>query len=317
MSVNQTAYHGLFLVNKDSGMTSHDVVYRLRKILGISSIGHSGTLDPIAEGLLIMLVGEATKLSQYILEGNKSYKLEMQMGVRTDTFDITGEKLEIKPVDLSTDFIQSRVQDFSGEKEWSVPVHSAIKVKGKKLYEYARNQEEIVPPKKIMKFWDVEFLHREGDLVQFHLHCSKGSYIRSWIQELGLSLGCGATMTKLVRTSSVPFNLKQSLSLDHIEKAIKQNQTPACFIPLEQALPQSKKIRIKGVDQKLLRNGQISHDLKLRLIQICNPEVDRLMLVTSFEAEPLALVGFEPGQGFVIRRVFHYEPSKSLTSNKI
>lgn len=310
MSLNTNAYHGLFLVNKDSGMTSHDVVYRLRKILGISSIGHSGTLDPLAEGLLIMLVGEATKLSQYILEGNKSYKLEMQLGLRTDTFDITGEKLEIKNVDVSTSLIQEHAKEFSGEKEWSVPVHSAVKIKGKKLYEYARNQEEIVPPKKIMKFWDVEFLHREGDLIQFHLHCSKGSYIRSWIQEFGLNLGCGATMTKLLRTSSVPFALKQSLSLHEIEAAIKTNQTPSCFIPLEQALPQSKKIRIKGMDQKLLRNGQISHDLKLKLIQICDPQMDRLMLVTSMESEPLALIGFEPGKGFAIRRVFHFETSK-------
>ncbi len=311
MNSSSTTYHGLFLVNKDAGMTSHDVVYRLRKILGISSIGHSGTLDPIAQGLMVMLVGEATKLSQYILEGNKSYQLEMQLGVRTDTFDITGEKLEIKNADISTSSLQNRAQEFSGEKEWSVPIHSAIKVKGKKLYEYARQQEEIVPPKKIMKFWDVEFLNREGDLVQFHLHCSKGSYIRSWIQEFGLSLGCGATMTKLVRTSSVPFNLKQSLSLHEIENEIKENRQPACFVPLSQALPETKKIRVKGLDHKLLKNGQISHDLKLKLIQICDPQIDRLMLVTSMATEPLALIGFEPKVGFSIRRVFHFESSKN------
>lgn len=305
------SYHGLFLVNKDAGMTSHDVVYRLRKILGISSIGHSGTLDPIAEGLMVMLVGEATKLSQYILEGNKSYQLEMQLGVRTDTFDITGEKLEVKDVDVTDSLIQNQAREFSGEKEWSVPIHSAIKVKGKKLYEYARQEQEIVPPKKLMKFWDVEFLQREGDLVRFHLHCSKGSYIRSWIQEFGLSLGCGATMTKLTRTSSVPFGLKQSMKLQDIQEAIRENRRPPCFVPLEEALPGVKKIRIKGMDQKLLKNGQISHDLKLKLIQACNPGTDRLFLMTSFENQPLALVGFEPQVGFSIRRVFHFESSKS------
>ncbi len=306
MDQNKNNYHGLFLVKKDPGMTSHDVVYRLRKILSTPSIGHSGTLDPIAEGLLILLVGEATKLSQYILEGNKSYLLEMQLGIRTDTFDITGEKLEEKPVDVSTDLIRTLANQFSGEKEWNVPIHSAVKVKGKKLYEYAREQQEIIPPKKIMKFWDVEFIQREGNFVRFHLHCSKGSYIRTWIQEFGLSLGCGATMTKLIRTSSVPFHVDQASSLEEIDQAIKGKKSLSCFIPLEQALPQSKKIRVKGQDQRLLKNGQISHDLKLQLIQVCNPEIDRLIVATSVELEPLALIGFEPEVGFLIRRVFHF-----------
>ena len=299
--------HGLFLVNKDVGITSHDVVYRLRKILGISSIGHSGTLDPIAGGLLVMLVGEATKLSQYILEGDKSYQLEMQLGLQTDTFDITGEKLKEVIVDISQEEIQKTLVHFSGEKEWPVPIHSAIKVKGKKLYEYARSDQEVEVPKKKMKFWNVEFLSQEQNRVQIHLHCSKGSYIRTWINEFGLKLGCGATMTQLTRTTSVPFELGQAFTLNQIENTLKNNDSLSCFIPLEHALPGAKKIRVKGQDQRLLKNGQISHDLKLKLIHACNPEIDRLIFVTSNESEPLALIGFEEHVGFSIRRVFHFE----------
>ncbi len=279
----------------------------MRKILGISSIGHSGTLDPIAQGLLVMLVGEATKLSQYILEGDKSYQLEMQLGIQTDTFDITGEKLKETSVNVSPEDIRENLLDFSGEKEWSVPIHSAIKVKGKKLYEYARAEQQVEVPKKKMKFWNVEFLSQEENRVRIHLHCSKGSYIRTWINEFGLKLGCGATMTQLTRTASVPFQLNQALTLNEIENSIKNNDPLSCFIPLELALPGAKKIRIKGQDLRLLKNGQISHDLKLKLIHACNPEVDRLIFVTSNESEPLALIGFEEKVGFSIRRVFHFE----------
>jgi tRNA pseudouridine55 synthase len=162
-------------------------------------------------------------------------------------------------------------------------------------------------PKKKMKFWNVDFLSQEGDRVRIHLHCSKGSYIRTWINEFGLHLGCGATMTQLTRTSSVPFKLDQSLTLNQIEDSLKNKHSLSCFIPLEHALPSAKKIRVKGQDQRLLKNGQISHDLKLKLIQTCNPEIDRLIFVTAIEGEPLALIGFEERVGFSIRRVFHFE----------
>jgi len=310
------SYHGLFLINKDSGMTSHDVVHRLRRILGTSSVGHSGTLDPLADGLLILLAGEATKLSNYILEGNKSYHLEMKLGLTTDTLDVTGAAIEEKPVDVSTAMIRSRECEFAGEKEWRVPKYSAIKIKGKKLYEYARADEPIETPKKLMKFWDVEFLQHEGDRVQFHLHCSKGSYIRTWINEFGQSLGCGAAMSRLTRTSSDPFHLNQAQNLNQIESELKSGRTPVCFVPLDRALPQAKNLRVKGLDQKLLKNGQISHDLRLRLIQICDPEKDRVMLVSTFDSQPVALIGFEPQVGFVIRRVFHFETSKDSSSTK-
>lgn len=307
MSRTNKIFHGIFLVNKESGVTSHDVVARMRKILGTSAVGHSGTLDPIANGLLVLLVGEATKLSQYILEGDKAYKLEMQLGIQTDTFDITGEIIKEQIADIKTETLMELLPEFSGEKEWQVPVHSAVKVKGKKLYEYARNEQFVETPRKIMKFWDVQFLVRNENKIQIHLHCSKGSYIRTWINEFGLRLGCGAAMSGLTRTKSIPYSLEQASTLDEIDLKIKSSQDMSCFIPLGNALPNVKKIKIKGQDQRLLKNGQISHDLKLKLIQSCDPQTDRLIFVTSYDSDPLALIGFQEGVGFSIRRVFHFD----------
>lgn len=305
-------FDGLFLIHKASGVTSHDVVNQMRKILSTREIGHCGTLDPLAEGLMILIAGEATKLSQYLLEGNKSYRLEMQLGTQTDTLDVTGEVLSEKNVDVSTDQILQQVPAFQGEKEWKVPIYSAIKVKGKKLYEVARekkadaSQEIQEVPVKKMKFWDIEFLSKKDQRVSFHLHCSKGSYVRTWVDEFGKSLGCGAALSQLLRTSSQPYRLEQSQSLQDLEQTVRQNKIPSCFIPIENALPGAKKIKATGPDIRLLKNGQLGHDLRLQLIRVFDPQKDQVALIMNTEnGKPLALVGLDSEKGFVIRRVFN------------
>lgn len=298
---NNTQFNGLLLVDKPSGISSHDVVARLRRILRTKAVGHSGTLDPLASGLMVCLINEGTKLSQYILEGDKGYRVRAQLGLRTDTLDTTGEVLERAAVDISRDRILEEALKLQGEMELEVPIYSAIKVQGKKLYEYARQEQEVSLPKKVMKFWDVTPVEIGPDWVEFDIKCSKGSYIRTWVDLLGKALGCGAAMSSLRRTWSAPYFLSQAHTLEEIESG----NSGAAFVSMERALPQVKKIRVKGQDRVLLGNGQISHDLRSQLITYFNPDQDQYIQIVSAEAgNLLALIGLEHGRGFILRRVF-------------
>ncbi|MGZ6424213.1 MAG: tRNA pseudouridine(55) synthase TruB [Bdellovibrio sp.] len=308
--MNNSQFNGLLLVDKPSGISSHDVVARLRRMLRTKAVGHSGTLDPLASGLMVCLINEGTKLSQYILEGDKGYRVRAQLGVRTDTLDTTGEILEKKTVDISHERILKEALAIQGEMELEVPIYSAIKVQGKKLYEYARQEQEVVIPKKIMNFWDVTAVEMGTDWAEFDIKCSKGSYIRTWVDLLGKALGCGAAMMSLRRTWSAPYFLPQAQTLEEIEESVslaEQRQNYSAFVSIEKSLPQLKRIRIKGQDRVLLGNGQISHDLRAHLISVFNPNEDQYVQITDQESgKLLALVGLESGKGFVIKRVFKY-----------
>ncbi len=303
------------MVNKPSGITSHDVVAKVRRILSIKSVGHTGTLDPMASGLMILLLGEATKLSQYILEGDKSYRVGFRLGIKTDTLDSTGKVVQERRVDVSLEQVHDAALALNGQFVWPVPVYSAIKVQGQKLYDYARDGTAVEIPTKSMKFWDVKEVVLPGDSLQefqFDLTCSKGSYIRAWVDQLGDRLGCGAFMTSLIRTWSDPYFLDQALGLEEIESQWKSRGHVSSMIELAQALPKVKRVRIKGVDQKLLMNGTISHDLRVQLIQTFKPETDQVIQVFSQDTGLLlALLGLDPDRGFVIRRVLNLSPQLS------
>lgn len=293
--------NGLLLINKPAGITSHDVVSRVRRILKTKEVGHSGTLDPLATGLMVLLIGEATKLSAYVTEGNKSYLVGVKLGITTDTLDITGQVLTEKPLSCSEEEICSVALNLTGEFDLPIPMFSAKKIEGKKLYELAREGVEIIVPNKIMKFWNIT---REGQM-QFHLHCSKGSFIRSWVKLLGEKLGCGATLSSLERTSSHQFQLKDAITLEQLESLGAQDVS-RYLISLDRALKDVKSIRIKGQDAVLMKNGQISHPLRSQLITRFNPENDELIQVLPEEkGKLLALIGLEKGQGFKIKRVFN------------
>jgi tRNA pseudouridine55 synthase len=305
--MNKENFNGLLLVDKPSGMTSHDVVSRLRRILGTRAVGHSGTLDPLASGLMACLINEGTKLSQYILEGDKGYRVRAQWGIRTDTLDVTGEVLETLPISHTMEQVVKEAMALQGEMEVEVPIYSAIKIQGKKLYEYAREEKAVELPKKLMKFWDVTLVEQTPEWADFDIKCTKGSYIRTWVDLLGKKLGSGAAMSALRRTWSSPYTIDQALTLENLEKIVGQGQEHSAFVAMDRALPMVKRIRVKGQDQVLLGNGQISHDLRTQLISMFQPTQDQYIQVISQEGgRLLALIGLEPGKGFALRRVFKY-----------
>lgn len=306
----QNSIHGLLLIHKPSGITSHDVISQVRRRLGTKEVGHAGTLDPLAEGLMVLLLGEATKMSSYVLEKNKQYEVTLKLGIETDTLDITGKIIrEHLNVDFNDQEVIEKAKSLQGDFTWEVPIYSATKVAGKKLYEYARSGNESVEiPRKPMSFWDVEFLEGKSEphSYRFRLNCSKGSFIRTWVQQLGASLGCGAVMTELTRTSSAPYLLQDAVELESLSLTPSLSESQA-FIPMLSVLPEFKSIRVSGASEALIRNGQISHELRRRLIIYFNPEVDTgIKILSQRPEELLALVGLEPGKGFVVRRVFRY-----------
>lgn len=310
-------YNGLLLLDKEPGGTSHDVVAQVRRVLGTRSVGHCGTLDPMAGGLLVLLIGEGTKLSHYILEGDKSYRLKARFGLRTDTLDTTGQVLsesEQRPTEAQ---VREAAQALVGDFEWEVPQYSAVKVQGQRLHEAARRGEDIQAPVKTMRFWDLKILGIGSDEAEFEIHCSKGSYIRTWVSKLGERLGCGAAMSGLRRLSSFPFGVDQASTLDRVKDQWDRRQLSSSFVPLNRALPNVKRVRIQGTDQTLLMNGQISHDLRAQLISQFRPGADELLQIHSREDQLLALVGVEKGKGFTIRRVFRPENPSGMSAKPL
>jgi tRNA pseudouridine55 synthase len=210
-------------------------------------------------------------------------------------------------VNVTLDQVRDVGLSLVGEMSLKVPIYSAIKIQGQKLYDYARNDQAVEVPHKDMKFWDLEFLGFDGTDAEFRFHCSKGSYVRSWIELLGTRLGCGATMSALTRFWSDPYALEQSITLEDLEAELKAGREVAAMVPMERALPAVKRVRIKGYDQTLLSNGQISHELRSFLITMFDPQKDDIIQVLSLTSgKLLALVGIEKDRGFVIKRVIKY-----------
>lgn len=293
--------NGLLLINKPADITSHDVVARLRKNLHQKDIGHTGTLDPMATGLMVMVLGEATKISDYLMMDEKSYRLRVQLGVRTDTLDRTGKVLSEQKVDLDPEVIRKAALEMVGDFEWPVPVFSAMKVDGERLYEAGRRGDQIETPVKKMKFWDAHIEEVFPSGIQLSISCSKGSFIRTWAAQLGEKLGVGGMLSELCRLSVGPWRLENAVDLTHPEPQVG-------LIPLGEALPALKAFFVEGKDQRLLLNGQVPRDLASRLIFEQKEAIRRQETVTvkvlDHRQNMLALVAAIPGQGVKIRRVF-------------
>jgi tRNA pseudouridine55 synthase len=217
MISGQPELEGILLVDKPQEHTSHDVIARLRGKLQMKRIGHAGTLDPMATGLLVILVGKATKASQYIVSLDKEYTGTITLGVVTNSQDADGEVMSTSPVPaLSDDDIRRHMKSFIGDQYQTPPMHSAIKVAGVPLYKMAHKGKEIEREPRFIRVNSFELLGYTEPLIQFRLNCSKGTYVRTIAHDLGNRIGCGAHLSVLCRTATDKFRLDQALPLQQL-----------------------------------------------------------------------------------------------------
>ncbi len=209
--------NGLIVVNKPQNKTSRDVVNELNHIFGIKKIGHTGTLDPIATGVLVCLLGKYTKLGDLITAYDKEYIAKIKLGLKTDTEDITGNIIDSKDTNITIEQIKKVFANFPKTYNQTVPKYSAVKIKGKKLYEYARHNIDITLPTRKVTIYSLELLSYENNIIKFKTKVSKGTYIRSLIQDICFSLNTIGTMQSLIRTSQGNFNIKDSYTLEEIK----------------------------------------------------------------------------------------------------
>ncbi|HYP15971.1 MAG TPA: tRNA pseudouridine(55) synthase TruB [Opitutus sp.] len=228
---------GVLLVDKPGDHTSHDVVARLRRKLNMKRIGHAGTLDPMATGLMILLIGKATKISQYLISLDKEYEGTVELGKVTDSQDADGEVLETRPVPpLGEADVKKAMSGFLGDQYQMPPMYSAIKIDGVPLYKNARKGVEVEREPRFIRVSSFDLTGFALPRFDFRLRCSKGTYVRTIAHDLGQKLGCGAHLSALRRTATDKFNLSQALTLDQIE-AMPLSEIEKRLIPIYQAAP--------------------------------------------------------------------------------
>lgn len=246
--------NGILLIDKDKGMTSHDVVNRVRRILGTRKVGHTGTLDPIATGLIPVLVGEGTKISNYIVADDKEYIATAVFGNEYTTYDITGDIVaSTENIPDEADVI-NYIESLHGKITQKPPIYSAIKVKGKKLYEYARAGIDVEIPEREVEIFETEVLNIKPGEVCFRVKCSSGTYIRSLIQSMGRDLGSYAAMSDLRRTKVGAFNIEDAVSLDDLAK-LSREEIEKRAISIEEALSNMKKFFVPDYFYDRIKNG--------------------------------------------------------------
>lgn len=235
--------HGIINVYKEKGFTSHDVVAKLRGIVGQKKIGHTGTLDPDATGVLPVCLGKATKLCDLLTDKNKTYEAVLLLGKTTDTQDITGEVLEEKSTEaLTEEKVREAIEGFIGDYEQIPPMYSALKVNGKKLYELAREGKVIERKARLVKILDIQILEIDLPKVRMEVSCSKGTYIRTLCHDIGEKLGCGGCMESLIRTRVSTFRIEDAKTLDEIETLKQEGKLAELLVPIDAMFPSYPKI---------------------------------------------------------------------------
>ena len=242
---------GIIIVNKPQDFTSRDVVNKISKILKTKKVGHTGTLDPLATGVLVICVGKATKLCDILTAEYKEYIATIKLGIKTDTLDITGKVIEEKTFNVTKEQIKTTLDSFLGTSIQTVPIYSAVKVKGKKLYEYARNNEPVELPKRQITIKDIALLNFKKDEITFKTTVSKGTYIRALIDDICKKMKTVGSMSSLTRTKQGNFMIEDAYTLEQIEKGEFQ------IIPLEAVLHNFEKINLDQKDFEKVKNGAI------------------------------------------------------------
>ena len=281
MKTNKKNIHGIVLLDKPSGMTSNVALQKVKRLFNAKKAGHTGSLDPLATGLLPICLGQATKISEYLLHSDKKYTTTIKLGETTDTLDSEGEVLETKEIDVSDDQLQDALAQFRGEIKQVPPMYSALKKDGQPLYKLARKGEVIDRPARDMTVHSLEANRFDQFHVQLTVHCSSGFYIRSLTGDLGQVLGCGAHVVELRRTAIKSIGLDQTFSLSELEKLPNQNDAILEIDSLIKELPE------------LIINGEQAQDLLH----------GKLTMAVNNQSTPLSRLYTDNGKLFGIGRV--------------
>lgn len=287
---------GVLVIDKPTGMTSHQVVQVVRRGTNIKRAGHTGTLDPRASGVLVVLLGPAVRLSEYISAEDKRYHATIKLGERTDTYDGDGEITSTSEVDVTREEFEEALKGFQGEIQQVPPPYSAVKVKGRRAYEMARKGEEVELEARTIQVHSLELLEWNPPEAVVDIHCSSGTYVRSLAHDLGEQLGCGAYLTGLRRTKSGRFTLKDSTELRTLTEAFEDNTWYKYLIPAAEALSDWPSITLSNEEVELVRHGHRIEREKGK---------DALVRAITEQGELVALMEYDDEAGeFQPKKVF-------------
>ena len=253
------AVHGILLLDKPKGISSNAALQQVKNLFNAQKAGHTGSLDPLATGVLPICLGEATKITSYLLDSDKKYQGVAKLGVRTNTADAEGDVLQTRPVPiLSDDTIEMAIDSFRGDISQVPPMHSALKLNGKPLYELARQGIEVERKPRNVKIFEFKKLGFENDELEIFVHCSKGTYIRTLAEDLGEILECGAHLSSLRRVAAGPFNIKQTITLDRLTELAELgvSELDKQLLPMHDALVDWPEISLTANSAYYVRQGQ-------------------------------------------------------------
>lgn len=248
--------NALLVLDKPQGLSSHSAVHRIRKLTGEERVGHAGTLDPMATGVLLILLGSAVRLSEWIIDHDKKYRATVKLGVETDSYDATGNIVSTRDVNLSPEAIQTALLSFVGKQTQVPPAHSAIQIQGKRAYKLARKGETVQLEPRPVEIYSIDIRNISTDTVEFDVHCSKGTYIRSLAHDLGAKLGVGGHLAALRRLAISNFTLEQSITLDQVSEYLADGTLAAHLLSMDLAIPQFDALELDAASVRAVRNGQ-------------------------------------------------------------
>ncbi|SFT86961.1 tRNA pseudouridine synthase B [Kosakonia arachidis] len=257
--------HGVLLLDKQQGASSNDVLQKVKRLYNANRAGHTGALDPLATGMLPVCLGEATKFSQYLLDSDKRYRVIARLGQRTDTSDADGQIVAERPVTFTDDQLATALESFRGDTQQVPSMYSALKYQGKKLYEYARQGIEVPREARPITVYELLFIRHEGNELELEIHCSKGTYIRTIIDDLGEKLGCGAHVIYLRRLAVSKYPVERMVTLEHLHELVslaEQQNIPAAqlldplLMPMDSPASDFPVVNIPSVVAAYFKNGQ-------------------------------------------------------------
>lgn len=295
--------HGVLLLDKPQGMSSNDVLQKVKRIFNANKAGHTGALDPLATGMLPICLGEATKFSRYLLDSDKRYRVIARLGQRTDTSDADGNVIETRPIAFSPEELDAALDGFRGATKQVPSMYSALKYQGRPLYEYARQGMTVPREARDITVYELQFIRWEGDELELEIHCSKGTYIRTIIDDLGEKLGCGAHVIYLRRLQVATYPSERMVTLDKLNALLEQAQvegsSPAAsldplLMPMESPAMGFPEVNLTSVTAGYLKLGQA--------VQAAGAPLDGLVRITEGDERKFIGMGEIDDEGRVAPR---------------